>query len=402
MSLVLPKLAFPLVGRGLWTGGLVYLKNTLRLIKTRLAREIEAMVFLSPTEHEKFGAELEALVDGRIVVDPTLGDSGRGRSLGRALVTGRDVALERLLKAARADVVFEVGQFYGSRFGLPVIAWLPDLQHRFMPEMFTRLNWWRRDLAFRMQVRSGRTLMVSSESARDDMERFYPMSRGRGHVVRFAIELDIGTHMRRGEEMRALYNLPARFFFLPNQFWRHKNHAAIVSALARLKAAGKLSHVLPVILSGQNRDNRNPEHFAGLMGAARNAGLESHFRFLGLIPYDHVLSLAACCDALLNPSHFEGWSTPIEEAKAVGAPLILSDIRVHREQAPEARLFDPDSSDAAAEALLEFSLRPPPARATPEILTSNQNHRLDQHASSLLGVVRSAMQPYSLPARAVQ
>jgi glycosyltransferase involved in cell wall biosynthesis len=401
MTQVPAKLAFPLVGRGLWTGGLVYLKNTLRLIKTRLARDIEPLVFLSPAEHEKFGAELAVLVDGRIIVDPKIGDSGRGRSLGRALATGSDVALERLLVAARADAVFEVGQFYGSRFGLPVIAWLPDLQHRFMPEMFTRLNWWRRDLAFRMQVRSGRTLMVSSESARQDMERFYPGSRGRGHVVPFAIELDIEAHLRRGEEIRALYSLPDRFFFLPNQFWRHKNHTAIVSALARLKAQRNLSDVPPVILSGQNRDVRNPDHFRDLMHAAREARVESHFRYLGLIPYDHVLSLVARCDALINPSYFEGWSTPIEEAKALGAPLILSDIRVHREQAPGARLFNPDSTDEAADALLEFSLRPLAPRAPPAALIAAQDRRLESHAASLLRVVRSATQNVSPRAQAV-
>jgi glycosyltransferase involved in cell wall biosynthesis len=402
MSRIPTKLAFPLVGRGLWTGGLVYLKNTLQLIRTRLAGEIEALVFLSPTEHEKFGAELEGLVDGRLIVDPTLGDSGRGRSLGRALATGRDVALERLLKKARADVVFEVGQFYGSRFGLPVIAWLPDLQHRYMPEMFTRLNWWRRDLAFRMQVRSGRTLMVSSETARDDLERFYPGAHGRGHVVRFAIALDIDSQLRRGEEMRALYGLPDRFFFLPNQFWRHKNHAAIVSALACLKGDGKLSDVLPIILTGKNKDNRNPDHFPNLMRAVTEMGVQSHFRYLGLIPYDHVLSLAACCDSLINPSYFEGWSTPIEEAKAVGAPLILSDIRLHREQAPHARFFNPDSSEAAAEALLEISLRERLPRAPLNILVAEQDCRLEHHAASLLSVVRSAMQSHLSRAQGMQ
>jgi glycosyltransferase involved in cell wall biosynthesis len=208
--------------------------------------------------------------------------------------------------------------------------------------------------------------------------------------------------MRRGAEMRATYGLPERFFFLPNQFWRHKNHATIVSALARLKAEGALYAMPPVILSGQNKDIRNPDHFANLMGAAREAGVESHFRYLGLIPYDHVLSLAACCDALVNPSHFEGWSTPIEEAKAVGAPLILSDIRVHREQAPNARLFDPDSSDAAAEALLEVSRRPPLPRAALETLIAEQHRRLDDHAASLLKVVRAAIQIRPLRAQSLE
>ena len=37
--------------------------------------------------------------------------------------------------------------------------------------------------------------------------------------------------------------------------------------------------------------------------------------------------------ALLNPSHFEGWSTTVEEARALGVPMLLSDLDVHLEQA---------------------------------------------------------------------
>jgi glycosyltransferase involved in cell wall biosynthesis len=385
------KLALPLIGRGLWTGGLVYLKNTLQLVRSRLAHEIEASVFLSPGEYEKVGAELRPLVDGRLIVDTAIADSGRGRSLALALATGRDHGLERLLKAAHAEAVFEVGQYYGARFDLPVIAWIPDLQHRYMPEMFTRVNWWRRELAFRMQIRSGRTLMVSSDTARGDLERFYPSARGRTHVVRFAIDLDIARYRDRETEVRAAYSLAGRFLFLPNQFWRHKNHAVIVAALARLKREGALELVPPIMLSGSAQDIRNPTHFADLMAEARAAGVESHFRYLGFIPYDHVLGLASCCDALINPSRFEGWSTPIEEAKAVGAPLMLSDIPIHREQAPGASFFDPLSSEAAANALREMGERGPEPRAPLGVLIAAQNRRLDDHATSLLRTVQAAV-----------
>jgi glycosyltransferase involved in cell wall biosynthesis len=305
---------------------------------------------------------------------------------------GRDRSLERVLRTAHTDAVFEVGQFYGMHFGVPAIAWIPDLQHRCMPNMFTRINWWRRDLAFRMQIRSGRTLMVSSQSAREDMERFFPGSRGRAHVVRFAIDIDIASYRRRAGEVRARHGVPERFLFLPNQFWRHKNHAVIVQALAHLRRTGKIDRVPPIILSGSNRDFRNPGHFDTLMRASSEAGVDSHFRYLGFIPYDDVLCLAACCDVLINPSSFEGWSTPIEEAKAVGAPLMLSDIAIHREQAPGASFFDPASSEAAARILLDIGQRPSPIRATLEQLACEQGRRLDDHAASLLGTVRAAAQ----------
>jgi hypothetical protein len=43
--------------------------------------------------------------------------------------------------------------------------------------------------------------------------------------------------------------------------------------------------------------------------------------------------------ALINPSEFGGWSTTVEEAKAYGVPMLLSDLDVHREQASTAQFF---------------------------------------------------------------
>jgi glycosyltransferase involved in cell wall biosynthesis len=56
--------------------------------------------------------------------------------------------------------------------------------------------------------------------------------------------------------------------------------------------------------------------------------------------------------AIVNPSLSEGWSTNVEEARALGVPMVLSDIAVHREQAAGcAVFFDPDSAGSAADAL---------------------------------------------------
>lgn len=62
-------------------------------------------------------------------------------------------------------------------------------------------------------------------------------------------------------------------------------------------------------------------------------------------------------NALLNPSRFEGWSTTVEEAKAAGTPMILSDIPVHREQAPNARFVGQDDAPALADAIEQSPVR---------------------------------------------
>ncbi|MBN9079804.1 MAG: glycosyltransferase family 4 protein [Rhizobiales bacterium] len=392
------KLAFPLLGRGGWTGGFIYLKNTLRLVNARLASEIEPWLFLSPEEGVRFGADLRPLVDDRVIVDPAIKVSGRGPSLAKAIATGRDTALERLLVAAGIDVAFENASFYGARFAVPVVSWIPDFQHRHMPEMFTRLNWWRRDLGFRMQIGSGRTVMLSSHTALADLKRFYPSVWDRSHVVRFAIDLDQAPYLERGDEMRRTYALPERYLFLPNQFWRHKNHGAIVEALGVIKAAGRLGALPPVVLTGQPKDPRNPAHFSELMARVETLGIQSHFRYLGLVPYDHVLSLNATCHAMINPSRFEGWSTPIEEAKAFATPLALTDIPIHREQAPGALFFDYASTPSAVAALEEIAGRPTTSRPGIDELRAAQATRLDEHARALLATVRAAMSSRSAAA----
>jgi glycosyltransferase involved in cell wall biosynthesis len=71
-----------------------------------------------------------------------------------------------------------------------------------------------------------------------------------------------------------------------------------------------------------------------------------------MIPISHVYALLRSSAALINPSSFEGWSTTVEEAKSFGAPMILSNIGVHREQAGEHALyFDLDDPSALAEHL---------------------------------------------------
>ena len=129
------------------------------------------------------------------------------------------------------------------------------------------------------------------------------------------------------------------------------------------------------------------------MSEAQSQGVASHFRYLGLIPYDHVLSLSANCDAQINPSQFEGWSTPIEEAKG------LRDA-AHSFRHPDpsragagARFFNPASAAEAAAGLLDAARMPSQPRPPAAELTIAQNARLEAHADALLATIKAAIAP---------
>jgi glycosyltransferase involved in cell wall biosynthesis len=232
--------------------------------------------------------------------------------------------------------------------------------------------------------------MLSSEDGRRDCETFYPRSVGRTHVVRFSIDLDPRAVHGRAGGMRAAYDLPERFFYLPNQFWSHKNHATVVEALGLLAQAGRLDGLPPVVMTGRTEDARDPGLFGMVMARAKALGVQNHFRHLGLIPYADVFALNAAAHRLINPSLFEGWSTTVEEAKALGTPMILSDISLHREQAPDATFFARTSAQDLAECLVAAGNSGPRPGVDLEALEQAQMARRTTHADAFLSAVAAA------------
>jgi len=162
--------------------------------------------------------------------------------------------------------------------------------------------------------------MLSSESALRDCKAFYPKVAGRASVFRFASLPSTELLSADPGEMTKQYNLPERFFFLPNQFWRHKNHQVVLDALAILTSRGK---DVVIAASGSKDDPREPDYFDSVMRQIAERNLSRNFRYLGMIPLSHVYALLRVSAALINPSHFEGWSTTVEEAKSFGVPMIF-------------------------------------------------------------------------------
>jgi glycosyltransferase involved in cell wall biosynthesis len=75
--------------------------------------------------------------------------------------------------------------------------------------------------------------------------------------------------------------------------------------------------------------------------------------------------LIAGARALLAPSFTEGFDLPAAEAQALGAPLIASDIPVHRELASGACLIDPLDGPGWLAAIEAATLDPAPRRPRP-------------------------------------
>ncbi|HAO26191.1 MAG: glycosyl transferase [Methylophaga sp.] len=332
-------------------GGLNYQVNLISALLEFENQRVEPILFLGDDVAIDVLERFNALDGLKIVHSQEFNRSHKNRRLLKAIVTGCDTDALAVFKVHEIDVVFEAADFYGWHFNIPTIAWIPDLQHRKLRQYFGFFAFWKREIGFRMQVYAKRHIMLSSLDAAKDFQQFYKLPNERLHVVNFSVP--VRPIKFDFEVLLAKYNLPRHFFYLPNQFWQHKNHECVIKALGIAKREGK---EIIVAVSGNHEDSRDPDYFPKLLSLIAAESVEDNFRVLGMIPYDDVQALMLSAAALINPSRFEGWSTTVEEAKSLGVEMLLSDINVHREQAEQnALFFEQDKPAQLAEQMITLS-----------------------------------------------
>lgn len=236
----------------------------------------------------------------------------------------------------------------------PCISWIPDFQHLYLPQFFSGEEIDSRNQQYKRLIVDSQLVIVSSYSAKKDLDRFLPKMDQKVRVLRFCANYP--TQLPTAQaclDVLDNYGLTAgTFFYVPNQLWAHKNHALLLQALAELKATGRSAKV---VCTGSLTDPRNPDHHEWIKSKAHELDLQENFLLLGLVPYAHIAKLMIASAAVINPSFFEGWSTTVEEAKALGVPLLLSNIPVHIEQcaAAEACFFNPTEPQELSNQMLE-------------------------------------------------
>lgn len=239
---------------------------------------------------------------------------------------------------------------------LKKVNWIPDFQEDYLPQFFSKNELYLRKKKQKEIYALGDIVVLSSRDAQSDFNRLYPNAIAKSFVLPFAV-----THpdfsLISIEDLLVKYNLQKTYFFVPNQFWAHKNHIVILQAVKVLKEKGMQ---ITVAMSGKESDYRNKENIDKLKDYVEQHGLNSEIKFLGFLPREDQLCLFKHAQAIIQPSLFEGWSTVIEDAKALGKFAIVSSLRVHLEQLHENSLFfNPNDYMDLVKCIESFMLNPP-------------------------------------------
>lgn len=254
------------------------------------------------------------------------------------------------INALNLDVLYPLIAYDDSHRQLKcrVIYWMYDFQHKFLPQLFSAEEIAYRDEVFLKIARHANDVVFSSHDSRSHFEQFYSESKCRRHVYNFVSLI--------GE----VYNIaqqPHPYFIVCNQFWPHKNHTVVLKAMKVLASR----NIKPkFIFTGKYDDARNKDYVTTLLDYLKQNGLETQVNLTGFISRSEQVTLLQQAIAVVQPSFFEGWSTVVEDAKALGKYLVLSDLPVHREQAKSrVAFFNPENDVELADRLAALLATPP-------------------------------------------
>ena len=281
----------------------------------------------------------------------------------------------------KPDLIYPYIKFLS--FGKRNFFWIPDFQEYYLPEFFTvedikeRKNFHK----FISQDKSG-VVVFSSNDAMDDFKKFYPQYVCDVALVRFACILPKFKHLSI-TYLRNKFNIGENYFMVTNQFWAHKNHKVILEAINLLKVKN-LNFI--VAFTGSTQDKRNPDFFKSISEFIEINGISKYINFLGFINREEQLKLMDESLAIIQPSLFEGWSTVVEDAKALSQRVILSDIKVHNEQISEnCTFFNPKDANELA-LIIENTLAFKPNR-----VATNYQANILRFGKEFLNVVKTSI-----------
>ncbi len=299
----------------------------------------EAAPLLEPLRREN----LDVAILGEEIVEP--------RRLRRELrrlppAVARWVPDRDSLRSRGADVLFS--PLFTALFhepDLPHLAVAHDFQELSYPKFFDGKER-RRRAAFRRDLgRVDRLVAVSEATKRDGVAKagldparitvLPPVTGAPREPLRTAEQADILSRLDLSPDGFAVY---------PANYWPHKNHDRLLSALVRARRAAP---DLKLVLCGALDAGRE-----GLLAAVRQRGLAGAVRLFPYLPDAHVTALLQGARFLVFPSLFEGFGIPVLEAMALGTPVACSAIPALTELAREDALyFNPKDETSTADAL---------------------------------------------------
>lgn len=335
------KIALMAVGDEAWIGGLNYIMNILDgLNSIGMEQSIEVHIFKG--RNQKFGDidEFNKINIKILNIDDELPQFTLLNRFfwlcQRKLMRRIYPRLENFLIKNNFDYVYPATL---SNCGgkLNVGSWIADFQYHNFPDGHSKQTTIEAEKTISFIANKMQKVVLSSQHCFKDLKKLFPNSINKTHIMPFSVYINRKyLEFSDFNYLRKKYGIDGRFLMVANLFSDVKNHKTLFEALGILKTRGR---IINLVCTGNLVNYAKMEFTNEILQIITKTDIRHQLYILGLIPREDQINLYRMSTAIVQPSIHEGWSTCVEEAKALGKPIFLSNIDVHKEQYPNNLLF---------------------------------------------------------------
>lgn len=243
--------------------------------------------------------------------------------------------------------VFPSQDIWSYSLPVPALGTVHDLMHRYeqqFPEAGSQKEYKSREKHYSRMCKNVKGILVDSKIGETQLIESYNVAKSKVHVLPFIAPKYI-YDAKNSNQLK--YDLPNKYLFYPAQFWKHKNHKALVQAASQLIA--KLPDLKMVFVGSDNNG------YDSLIKLINILGLQKVFIFLDHVPDDQMRELYINARALIMPTFFGPTNIPPLEAFACGCPVAISNSYGMPEQVGDAALlFNPNSDTEIADTIYKL------------------------------------------------
>ena len=248
----------------------------------------------------------------------------------------------------------KVDVFHGLSNELPIgigrirtskVVTVHDLVFKRYPQYYPGLDRRIYDIKTRYACRVADAIVAVSEQTKSDIVEFYKTDPKKIIVIYQSCDQSFSQAVGENEKsaVRSRYNFPSQFVLYVGSIEERKNLLGLVKAIAALR---KTHDLFLVALGRGTAYQKEVERFV------ESSGMSDRVQIRSSVAFSDFPAIYQMAQALVYPSHFEGFGIPILEALWSKTPVITSKGGCFKEAGGPASIYvDSNNSEEIAEAL---------------------------------------------------
>lgn len=244
-------------------------------------------------------------------------------------------------RLCKEDLLFSPGNISGIVRCSTEILTIHDLLFKRKDWLPSRLMRWQREILIPISIRNADKIVAISEFTKNDVEHFYPKSKGKIEVIYNSFNFSKYV----GEEAS---KIGAPYFLAISTNADYKNQKTILEAYKEYCIKGGRKKM---VIVGKLNDGTEAYNVYQSMPAE----VKMNVVWMSGISNEELGAFYRDASCFISASKFEGLGMPVVEAMSFGLPVLLSDIPPHREVSMNlGDYFEPTDVKTLSEKMLNM------------------------------------------------